>query len=725
MRVRSTRALALAVLLGAPLLVGVPATAVEPWAPPVAVEAPVAIGGTLTDQAGALGPEQAAEVQAALDAYTTTTGGGRILVVYVTDFGGLAHAEWAQQTADLSGLGPDDVLLAVATGERQYDLSPSTTAQLGHVAMSDGDVRVRDALSRDDWAGAATALADSLGASYGQDSAAVATAAPTASTTAQADGSAATDDTPATQSEGGFLDLLVGLLASILMLWLIWWVIRRAWRKRHGGRPAPRRPAARRPAPAVPAAPGRESLADLLARTDAALLAADETVRGATQDLGFAQAQLGPAETAELERVLPRADADLTVAFRLRREVDDTGDPTRAARTAGRVLTLVQALQTSLTAARQRVEDTRSQQLDAAQAMDRLRSTLAEQRDRLPAARERLAELASRYPADALIAVQDAPERATELIDQAEATLDAGQHAAHADDLAGAANRAREARTALGRVTALLDAVDRHGAELSTVGRRLDAATASISADLADVDRLAAPDPTVTAAAGPARTALDTARTARSGTGDPFAALDALARAEAVLDGALAPHRAAEQRRSRADQILADLLGRIRPALLSTADFVNARADLVDLPARARLREGEELFNQAVQLQTSDPARALPLAQQADRAVAEAIRSARADVDRVQARMQQTRQVTLSQTAAATVAGLSARELRAVQREQRRARDAEREYREDRRRRDREDRRDREARRERERDRPGRGASGSTSTPRGSRGGGF
>lgn len=721
MRVRSTRALALAVLLGAPLLVGTPATAIEPWAPAIAVEAPVAIDGTLTDQAGALGPEQAADVRAALDAYTTATGGGRIVVVYVTDFGGLPHAEWAQQTSDLSGLGPNDVLLAVATGERQYDLSPSTTAQLGHVAMSSGDVRVRDALSRDDWAGAATALAESLGASYRQDSAEAVPASPTQTVTARSDGAAATDDAPATQSEGGFLDLLVGLLASILMLWLIWWLIRRAWRKRHGGRPAPRRPAKRRPAPA---APGRASLADLLARTDAALLAADESVRAATQDLGFAQAQLGPAETAELERVLPRADADLTEAFRLRREVDDAGDPTRAAQTAGRVLTLVQTLQTSLAAARQRIEDTRSEQLDAGQALDRLRSTLAEQRDRLPTARERLADLASRYPADALIAVQDAPERATELIDQAEATLDAGQHAAHADDLADAANRAREARTALGRMTALLDAVDRHGAELSTVGRRLDAATASIGADLADVDRLAAPDPAVDAAAGPARAALDTARTARSGIGDPFAALDALARAEAELDDALAPHRADEQRRSRADRVLADLLGRIRPALLSTADFVNARADLVDLPARARLREGEELFNQAVQLQVSDPARALPLAQRADRAVAEAIRSARADVDRVQARVQQTRQVTLSQTGAATLAGLSARELRAVQREQRRARDAEREDREDRRRREREHRRDREAR-EHERDRPGRAAPGSTSTPRGGRGGGF
>ncbi|EFH31068.1 predicted protein, partial [Streptomyces pristinaespiralis ATCC 25486] len=119
--------------------------------------------GQITDRADAL-DDRAAEVSRALDRLYDEQR-LQLFVVYVTSFSGRSAQEWAAETATRNGLGTNDVLLAVATRDRQYAYwvdaaSRLTDAQLAEVART----AVEPALRENDWAGAAIGAADGYGA---------------------------------------------------------------------------------------------------------------------------------------------------------------------------------------------------------------------------------------------------------------------------------------------------------------------------------------------------------------------------------------------------------------------------------------------------------------------------------------------------------------------------------------------------------------------------------
>lgn len=85
-------------------------------------------------------------------------------VVYVDRFESPPDAEeWANDTANLNNLGPEQYLLAVATEGRSYYLSGDSA---GPVSESDllaiESELINPTISQEDWAGAATAAADGL-----------------------------------------------------------------------------------------------------------------------------------------------------------------------------------------------------------------------------------------------------------------------------------------------------------------------------------------------------------------------------------------------------------------------------------------------------------------------------------------------------------------------------------------------------------------------------------
>ena len=134
---------------------------------PVAAHAdsPVTFGSShIIDSVGALGNDTSA-VQDAIDSLYASA---RIdlYVAYVDSFTGVADREqWADQTADMNGMGTNDVLLAIATGDRQYQLSvapdfPLTDAQLSEVETE----AIEPALRQNDWSAAAIGAANGLAA---------------------------------------------------------------------------------------------------------------------------------------------------------------------------------------------------------------------------------------------------------------------------------------------------------------------------------------------------------------------------------------------------------------------------------------------------------------------------------------------------------------------------------------------------------------------------------
>ncbi|MGW6983299.1 TPM domain-containing protein, partial [Streptomyces sp. NPDC054932] len=137
-------------------------------APAARAEDPVALSrqGQITDRVGALGDRQGA-VAAALDKLYADRK-IQLFVVYVQDFSGRSAQSWADATAQRNGLGQNDVLLAVATGDRQYAYSADvdsgfTEQQLATVAQT----AIEPALKQNDWAGAAIGAANGYNAVLG------------------------------------------------------------------------------------------------------------------------------------------------------------------------------------------------------------------------------------------------------------------------------------------------------------------------------------------------------------------------------------------------------------------------------------------------------------------------------------------------------------------------------------------------------------------------------
>lgn len=562
---------------------------------------PVSITADITDEVGALDGSQG-EVQAALDELSQATEYD-LYVVYVADFAGQNPVDWAQTTAAQSGLGASDFVLAVATEARRYALVPQSTGSLSTGEVQAAATAAEDHLAQDDWAGAAVATADSL----------------RQSATGGGGG-------------GGFVwALLIGLVVIGALFALPAFLRRR--RGRQAGAAAPQQ--ATGPVDELATLP----TAELDKRSSSALVRIDDALRTSEEELGFAQAQFGPDATREFERVLVGAKQQVTEAFRLRQTLDDDIPDTepQVRDTATRIIRTVAQVSAALDAQKSsfdQLRDVESRVGDAIDAHDREATAL---HARVDTARATLQTLQARYPATALASVVHNPDQARLLLDEIASTLAQGRTAFEQGDRATAVRYARAAEEALGQARVLLDAVDHAGADLASAGPRLDAAVASITSDIADAGRLGPGRPEVAPRVEAAHAAVATARAARSGQGDPLAALRTITEAEAAIDAALAPLREARERADRARSLLDETLGRLRSALRATSDFVATRRGAVGPEARTRLAEAERWYRRAEDQAGTEPEAALESARRAEQLVADAQHLAQADVEQADA----------------------------------------------------------------------------------------
>ncbi len=542
-------------------------------------EQPLNLPGRITDPAGVLG-DRTDEIEKAMDRLEDDTP-YQLFVVYVDTFDGQDAQTWATSTANLSGLGRDDVLLAVATTDRRYDLSADHNIGLSEASLDTVQEAIEDQLRQDDWAGAAVAAADSLHA--------------------EATGSSSSG------VSGWLVALVVGLLAIAGFF-----VVRAILSKRRG----------------TAARPGGPDEADELAqlptdeldrRASSALVAIDDAVKTSEQELGFAQAQFGLEATQEFQVALEKGKQKVSQAFALRQQLDDdTPEAEPQARTMMvQIIALCTEVSRSLDTESAQFDELRDLQSRAPEVLDTVERRAGEVEARVAPARSTLAALSATYPEAALASVSANPQQALQLVAGAREAIAAGRSALEGKDRASAVAHARAAENAVGQAVTLLDAIDSAGEVLAQAGQRLDVAVASITADIADAARLAPADPTVSARATEAQSAVAEAQTARSG-GDPIAALRRLTDAEAAIDAALAPFRASAEQAARAAALLRDTIGRVDSQIRATNDFIETRRGAVGPEARTRLSEAIRHLGEARALQPSDPVRALATAQQAD-----------------------------------------------------------------------------------------------------------
>lgn len=584
---------------------------------------PITLTDQVTDGAGALSDAERQDVDAALDRLADESD-LRMFVVYIESFDGTEPVDWANASANQSGLGPDDLLLAVATVDHEFGLSADTNVPLTAAQLRSIDNAVASAVEDERWAPAATDAADAV------RRAGTATTSPL---------------------------LVAGIaVAGALVLAALGYVL---WRfalprvRPRLARLTDRSAAAGGPAP--------DELADLPVaeldeRASDSLVRIDDALKTCEQELGFARAELGADATRDFELILARAAADVRQAFAIRHELDvaaqaeDTqadgapraehreaaehrpvlGDAERRARLT-RVIALCESAADTLDARTRAFDDLRRLQQRTPELLADVVAREPEVTDRVAATHATLERLAGRYPADTLAMVSGNPEQAELLLVNAKAAVSAGRSALEAGQKAVAVAHARGAQNALGQAVMLLDAVDATAAHLDRAAGRLDKSIASLTQDVVAA-RSVEGDFRVTLARTAAQASLKHVEVTREG-GDPLAGLQRIAAAEAALDAALAGTRDFTEVAARASALLRDTLGRVDEQLRQTADFVATRRGAIGSPARTRLAEATRLADAARSLQPIDPAAALGEAQRASKLVQEAARLAREDAD--------------------------------------------------------------------------------------------
>ena len=575
---------------------------------PAAAEPPSDLAGEITDTADVLGGREA-EVQAALDELADQTE-YQLFVAFVETFDGVEALEWADQTAIMSGLGDEDILLAVAVEDRRYAISVADA-----IPLSDGQLRqvrteyVEPNLGEDAWAeaavGAAQGFQDVAGGGSG--------------------GSGGDDDASSSGGGGGFgflTWLLIGLavLAAVLVF-------------RSMGSKSPRgvqRGPDGRPLAGLAALPTEE----LNRRAGQALVAADDALKTSEQEVGFAQAQFGLEATRAFDAAIAEGKAKMTRAFTLRQQLDDSVPEAEEQRRAMvlQILALCDQVDAALDAQTEEFDRLRDLQARVPQVLEETERRAGEVQGRLPASRVVLDQLAARYPPAVLTSVSSNIDQAASLLEAARAGVVEGRAVLDSDRGAAVA-LARAAEDSVAQAVTLLDAVQRADQDLAAAGSRIDAAMASLGADVADAARLAPQDPGASAAVAVAERAIASAQQDRS-TGDPLAALRRLVDAETALDTALAPAREHAEQVSRAQSHLSQILGRVGSQIRAVADFIETRRGAVGPEARTRLAEAARLAQLAESAARTDPVTALGQAQQAEQLATQAQQIAEADVQR-------------------------------------------------------------------------------------------
>jgi uncharacterized membrane protein YgcG/tetratricopeptide (TPR) repeat protein len=549
---------------------------VAPPATALPADAPFSVSDDITDRAGVLGDTSV--LQAELDGLRTDAG-LQLFVVYVDSFDGQSGAQWSEQTYETSGMGGNDVLLAVAVQDRAYGMWTTGESGLGEADVSRVQSRdVEPALGNDDWAGAVSAAVTGL--------------------QRQVDDPASDRGSDGSSSGGssGIFSVFSPFTLFFLVIFLlpvVGRIIKMITRRRE---PSSAPPPIDQPAPVM----STKSTDQLRQEVATALVDLDNAVRSSAQELAFAQAQFGDQATLQFTSTLESARGRAAEAFRIQQELDIARgagrltDPEERARLA-QILDLTSAADAELDAQEEEFTTLRDLEANVPQFLASLRTRITEVEARIPVATQELAGLAATHRRESLTTLTDNMQQAPRLIESARGFVTTGEQHVDAGDRPSAVSAARAAEDALGQADARLEMVISARAVLDDAVAALDAALASISSDLVDVKRLQANDQMTLSAAGEAQQAVDVGTKARAG-GDVLGALAALERAEHYLDTALERYRKDADRTAERTAKFDRRYEHVRTRILTTERQIDTVRGQVGSEPRTQIREASRLL---------------------------------------------------------------------------------------------------------------------------------
>jgi uncharacterized membrane protein YgcG/predicted nucleic acid-binding Zn-ribbon protein len=588
-------------------------------------DAPVDLSreGQITDRVGALG-DRRPEVARAL-ARLAGEHELQLFVVYVSDFSGRSAQRWASETAARNGLGTDDALLAVATGDRQYAYFVDARSPLTRQDLATVDATaVSPALRQNDWAGAA------IGAARGYSAVLSGQPVPAVEVTpGEADPGQGEQVGVGT---GSWLFLLLALLPVGLVAFAL---IRRRSRRAAGPRGGGE----------TWGAPSADALADLDAQARQALVRTDDAVRTSQEELGFAAAQFGDEATQPFTEAVEAAKRELTAAFRLRQQLDDAypEDDTTRLQMVRHILARCEQANRLLDEKAEDFDQLRGFERNAPQALAAAQAAFDTASTRVASAQATLTAMRERYASSATEPTVTDVEQAGSRLQFARNSLRQARQAVEGNDSGAAAIQVRAAEAAVAQANRLIDAVDRRAQELADAAGALPGALTETNADLAEARGLLQgakhlPTAALQGRIARAETVASDVRTAmETGRYDPIDALRRVEEADAGLDEALLGTQKSEQGTRRARALLERTVLSAQSSVGAAVDYIITNRGAVGSEARTRLAEAQRRLERAEAFPGrdagTDPHSALAQAQQADALAQDALLLAQEDVE--------------------------------------------------------------------------------------------
>ena len=598
--------------------------------PVVRAEGIVELENAVTDTTGVL-IDSEGEIEAAIER-TLQEDGVQVFVLFVDSTEGVATADYAAETAATNSLGVDDALVLVAVEDRtdyiwvSDGLDEITDDELDAII---GEV-LEPALREGDFAGAAIATVESLGAAA--ESAAPSEGplvpGPCPVITAPPVDPGADGDT-----SGGGIGL--GTILAIVLVGGGGFLLYRQWRRGRDAKTAGAQPAVGAPAANGPAALSGPALAR---EANAMLIATDERIRDAIQEVDFAEAQYGGEEVIDLRTAVAIAQEELGKAFTVRQRLDDDVPEDEATRDAmlREIIDRTTRAQDTLDRETGRIRQLRDLERDAPNTLVDLPARIDAVEDRLPAARQTMAGL-QRYAQTTWQTVAGHLEEAEKGLGGARNAVIVASGAMSRDDRSDVAIATREALEGVTGAAGLLDSIEQLAGEIAEADRRIPGELQEAERDLAAARAALARergggDPAVTARARQAEAALEDARTSAGSTPpDPIDALRLATEAHRQADEVLVAARDAADARARLDTAVDSTIRTAGAEVDRAATFIASRRRGVGDTARTRLAEASRLVTEASMLAATDPPRALEVGRRAQVLAQEAYRLAQTD----------------------------------------------------------------------------------------------
>ena len=570
----------------------------------------------VTDELGIL---DASKAQQAVDTMSSKYGVG-LWVLTVSDSSHKASAIAAQTFKDTK-LGRDDMLLVInipsdGSASKSYKLQAhDNSSKFSESDYKRIDSAIKKQLSAGNYDDAVAAIPDNMSGSSGSGS------------------SGDSGD-----SGSSALPLLLGGGAVAAGGAAAWTVYKRrknkenddmlfGKRRNQGGAPGNQ-----------PAGPAAMTVEQLRTQAGSALVQADDTVRAAAEELSYAQAQFGLSATDAFTAALDSARKHLSRCFELRKILDDDIPETEPQQRQmyTEILQHCSEAVGEIRAQEEAFNKRRGIEANLPTSIAETAQRADETEQAIVMAETILVTLSAAYPASSLTSVAQAPEQARRLLAAGRTALDQARASVEASQEATAVEQVRIAQGSIAQAGQLAAQVTGARERLQSAAKDLEAAIASISSDLVDAKRLegAVPAATLAPLVADAEAAVAEGRQASGAnpSGDPLAALDHLARAEAAIDAALAPAREREENDSRARASLGSRLARLNSQVESVTSYITTYRGAVGPSARTALSEAARHATAATTVQTTDPVAALAEVAAAEPLVAQAQALAEADV---------------------------------------------------------------------------------------------